>query len=372
MRLLKRSSIFAFALITLCVLAVPAPGQENADPASPQTLFVGTKLVKPFAFKTPDGKWTGISIDLWKAMQEELGYSYEWKEAPNTDSLVQMVAKGEVDIGMAAITMKPSRVELVDFSNSMFESGVGIAVRASRPGIFGMIGRFVSAELLMPLLSLCGLLFFIGFLVWLFERRVNAAQFEPNSRGLWSGFWWSAVTMTTVGYGDKAPVSVAGRIIGLLWMFASIMITSFFTAAIASSLTTEQLQSTVRGEGDLYRVEVGARKGESPAAILRERGISPIEFNSLREGLVALSNGEIQAFVHDTAVIEYEINESADLGESLMVLRQPLRAEEYGIAVTRPEDPLKRNIIVDQINNALLELKISGKYNEIVQTYLGR
>jgi len=58
--------------------------------------------------------------------------------------------------------------------------------------------------------------------------------------------------MTTVGYGDKAPVTLAGRVVGLLWMPASIILISGFTAAIASALTVGQLDHSISGLDDLY------------------------------------------------------------------------------------------------------------------------
>jgi hypothetical protein len=38
------------------------------------------------------------------------------------------------------------------------------------------------------------------------------------------------VTMTTVGYGDTAPKTVPGRILGLVWMLAALVFVSLFTA----------------------------------------------------------------------------------------------------------------------------------------------
>ncbi|MGO2102628.1 MAG: ion channel [Psychroflexus halocasei] len=43
--------------------------------------------------------------------------------------------------------------------------------------------------------------------------------------------------MTTVGYGDKSPLSLGGRIVGLIWMFMAVIILSSLTAGIASALT---------------------------------------------------------------------------------------------------------------------------------------
>src|SRR5262249_38724194 len=51
---------------------------------------------------------------------------------------------------------------------------------------------------------------------------------------LWDGIWWAVVTVTTVGYGDLYPKSVAGRIIGIVLMLVGISFLSLLTAAIAS------------------------------------------------------------------------------------------------------------------------------------------
>lgn len=48
--------------------------------------------------------------------------------------------------------------------------------------------------------------------------------------------WWTLTTMTTVGYGDLAPVTTLGRMVAVLTMFAGIGVFGAFTALVASML----------------------------------------------------------------------------------------------------------------------------------------
>ena len=48
------------------------------------------------------------------------------------------------------------------------------------------------------------------------------------------GLWWALVTLTTVGYGDIAPVTLGGRITGAILMLSGIGVLAFITASIAA------------------------------------------------------------------------------------------------------------------------------------------
>jgi voltage-gated potassium channel len=71
-----------------------------------------------------------------------------------------------------------------------------------------------------------------------FLGAVGFSLFEPG-HGHWYqrfglGLWWATVTLTTVGYGDVTPVTVAGRIVGVVIMLGGVVTLSLVTATVAS------------------------------------------------------------------------------------------------------------------------------------------
>ena len=62
-----------------------------------------------------------------------------------------------------------------------------------------------------------------------FEKDVNS-----NIKTAEDAIWWSYVTITTVGYGDKFPITTEGRIIGAVLMTMGVGIFGTFTALVSS------------------------------------------------------------------------------------------------------------------------------------------
>jgi len=86
------------------------------------------------------------------------------------------------------------------------------------------------------LYTLLFLLIFImmtaGIAIYVFEEDKN-----PNITSLFDAFYWALVTISTVGYGDIAPVTTQGRMISILIIISGIAMISFVTSVIVSAFS---------------------------------------------------------------------------------------------------------------------------------------
>ena len=200
--------------------------------ASAAPLTVAVKASPPFSFQNGD-RWDGVSVELWEQIAEQAGYEYRFRPYKTVSDMLAAVELGQADVAIGAISVTADRERRLDFTQPMYRGGLGIATRTEASGWMTTLQGLFSWKFFSAVLALGLVLLLVGLLVWLFERKKNPEQFGGSvGQGIGSGFWWSAVTMTTVGYGDKAPVSAAGRVIGLVWMFVSIITISGFLSLI--------------------------------------------------------------------------------------------------------------------------------------------
>ena len=337
-----------------------AQGQTQAGRA----LVVGTKEVPPFAMKNKEGTWTGISIELWRQIAGELNLPFEFRER-DLMGLLDGVADGSLDVAVAAISITARREEICDFSHPYYVTGLGIAIDAKhRAPWLVVLKKLFSGHYLKGVIGLCVLLLALGTLIWWLEHKRNPEQFGGGTAaGIGSGFWWSAVTMTTVGYGDKAPITFGGRVVAFIWMLLAIIIVSVLTATITSTLTVAHLDVSVKGPQDLPRVRVGAIIDTTGQTYLQDHGIAYTSYKTALEGLRAIEVGEIEALVYDAPILRYLIHR--ELKGGLEVLPHTFNREDYGIALP------KNSSLREPINRVLLA-KIHGpEWQDLLHQYLG-
>ncbi len=359
-----RTAILGLAAsMLLAGAAVAAP--SAGDVRVPSRLVVGTKATPPFSMKSPDGTWTGISFDLWRNIEADLGFTSTIRERKDLQGLLQGVSSGSLDVAIAAVTVTAGREDTLDFSHPYFTTGLGIAIPERQGGFLSAARGILSLNFLRVVGLLALLLFVAGFLAWLFERRRNPDHFGGGARsGLASGFWWAAVTMTTVGYGDKAPATVGGRVVGLIWMFMAIIVISSFTAAIASSLTVSHLETRIGGPDDLVHVAVGTVPATTSARYLEGHHVGFRGFPTVEDALTALAHGEVDAVVYDVPLLKYL--SQRDWPGRIRVLPGTFERQDY--AVVLPEgSPLR-----EPINRALLRTIQAPEWGDRVADYLGR
>lgn len=118
--------------------------------------------------------------------------------------------------------------------------------------------RFVAAAVLVILVSGATLAF-------LAERQDQAS----NIGSFGDALWWAATTMTTVGYGDRYPVTPMGRGVGVLLMLLGIAAVSALTATVSAYLVKEEDGAglaDILAELRALRAEVEALRASEPTA----------------------------------------------------------------------------------------------------------
>lgn len=352
------------SMLIVVLIGLVGVATLQAQAAPTDQLVIGTKQAAPFAFRAPGGEWQGISIDLWRQIAAEMELEYEFREL-ELQELFDSLAAHNVDAIVGAITITAAREEQFDFSHPFYSTGLAIAARpAGQQDWLGVAGKLLSQGFLQVVGLLAALLLLIGALVWLLERRRNPEQFGGGMlKGVWSGFWWSAVTMTTVGYGDKAPLSFAGRILALVWMFAAIIIISSFTASITSALTVSELAARISGPSDLPGVKVVAVAGSTSEEYLKRNYIGYETVTTVAEGLREVAKGRSEAMVHDAPVLRY-LTLTQFRGQ-LVVTSGTFERQDYGV-VLPAGSPVR-----EQINQVLLRKIRQNSWHETLRRYLG-
>lgn len=158
------------------------------------------------------------------------------------DTLVALRTKdgratvSEITIDLLAVIVPLAGFLLAGSQDQSLYCGIWLLKPLRHSTFFRLLGRVVSraAPSLVGVTSLFGIVLFGASLIaYLIERDVQPDKFGSIPQAM----WWAVVTLSTTGYGDEIPQTLAGRVlaglvmmsgIGIFALWAGILATGFF------------------------------------------------------------------------------------------------------------------------------------------------
>ena len=342
--------VLAFAVVApvgLVLWAPPAPAQERVR--------VVTTEIEPFVMRVGD-RPTGFYWEIWEdvALELELDVEIEW--AASYPEMIDRLASGDADVAVAPLAPTEEREQIIDFTSAVVSSGpqYGVHDRVRSPA--SLLKALIASRVLrLVLLAFAGLVV-LGHVIWLVERRNPSDHFDESyPRGVFDGVWWAAATITTVGYGDKAPKSVRGRLVAMVAMLLSLFLVGAFVTEINRDIA-DQAASNVDSVEDRT---VAVISDTTFADFVRAEGVDTIGFAGQADVFDAAERGDVDVVVASSFAIA-ALGPEHDVRAVGSVLFEEF--ETFGV---QQDSPLR-----ESINGVLAEMQSSGEVQAIVDRWL--
>lgn len=342
-------------------------GTSNANVIERQTLKVVTRRFEPFV-TYEQREYGGFSIELWELIAKEMGVDYQIYGVNSIAKLLDDIKRQEADVAIAGISITSEREADLDFSLPYYSTGLQILVTGNTSGktpnlLSQFLSAFRSPTLYYGIGGFILILLVTAHIIWLTERHHNSDFPHSYFQGIWEAFWWAAVTVTTVGYGDRTPKRPLGRFVALIWMCAGYFVFAFFTASVTTTFTLQELQGDINNLEDLFGRRVATVTSSSTVSYLQNQRIAAIEYDTKEEAFLALQSEEVEAIVYDAPILEHYANQEGK-GQT-QVVGPVFNNFSYGLAVSL-NSPYRK-----KINVALLKLIENGAYEQLRHKWFG-
>lgn len=346
-------------ILALTALAVGVNLYGSTD-----TLHIAVYDSPPFGMEVRGGRIGGLMVELWEDIADDLEYNYTYT-LTDMNGLITGLQEKKYDVGLGAISITPKREKLVDFTHAVNPSGTGIATfKDSTTHSFFKKWGPILLDLLELFAGLFIMLMISAVIVYYIEHRyITNEVTEKDINSVSDGLWWAAVTMTTVGYGDKVPRSKAGKVLGIVWIFISIIFFSLFTANASAKLANFEAQSTINSIDDLRDITVLAVSKSSGEEYLLREHLDYLPVNSITDALDSLVAGKADAVVSNVPVLKY--HNKFNYNNNLLISNEYLLRNNMGMTL-QEESPLK-----EMIDEVLLEKISEAKWQSAVYRWIG-
>ncbi|MDG1076752.1 MAG: transporter substrate-binding domain-containing protein [Planktotalea sp.] len=315
MAYLKR---IVLTFLTLLSLTVPAAAQSD-DP-----LVFATVHRPPFA-DTEGDQITGFSIDLMRAIADQLGHEVVFEPNTRFGDMLSAVRSERVDGAIANISITAERERTMDFSQPIFGSGIQILL-PKEAALGDQFLSFIGSD---------ALLYVVG-----------------------------AIVLVVLGWFlMRGKAAISSGIVGVVAMVGGFALLLVAAGTSTAKITVTALQSDVQTISDLQSRIVGTVAGSTSDSFLNKHDIPFQGFGDPDSMLRAFERDEIDTVVFDGPILAHYLQtDGAGLARLIDKIYRP---KNYGILLP------SGSALKEEIDLALLQFREDGTYDMILTRWFG-
>jgi polar amino acid transport system substrate-binding protein len=351
-------------VLSLC-FTTPVNAAEKGTSQSP--LKVAVVLAAPFTMKK-NNLYMGLAVDIWRQTALDNRWKYEFieKKEDEFEQTLTGLANGEYDVLIGPTAHTAYRSQQIDFSEAFYLDSVGVVVKVSLVhSIIRVLETFFySVGILLCILIVTFLIHV--HIIWFFERK--RSDFIPNTyrKGVNFVLWHHLSKKNYISSDNtdiKLPVSSSVRISLIIWIIIAYVMTTLISGIVVSLMTVSlsSADSTIQTIDDLHDTVVGAIANTDPYFIGKDLGFKMKSYNTFKEGMQSLDDDDIGAFLADTSLANYELQNI--LHNRLILSPLILKYELYAFAFP------KGSLLKDKINQSMQKLHVKGGIIDFCKAY---
>lgn len=402
------------------------PGRQTETPLGyviPKHLRVATIAERPFVWVRPVADesqclpseilcpWTNITdgvaypyccegycMDLLKSLSQKLNFTYTLYQVQDGQygtfdfvngstykrwsGMVGDLVRGVADMIIAPLTITPERSMEIDFTKPFKYQGITILAKKQDKSstLASFLQPFQKTLWILVMVSV----HVVALALYLLDRfspfgrykLPNSDATEEDALNLSSAIWFAWGVLLNSGIAEGTPRSFSGRVLGMVWAGFAMIVVASYTANLAAFLVLEKPESSLSGINDprlrnpSENFTYATVKGSAVDMYFRRqvelsnmyRIMEGKNYETVEEGIEALKNNQLDAFIWDSSRLEFEAAQHCEL----VTAGEQFGRSGYGIGLQR------NSFWVDKVTLTLLEMHESGYMEQLDSKWIIR
>jgi len=205
-----------------------------------------------------------------------------------------------------------------------------------------------------------------GHIMWVAERNHNSLQFPPNYlSGIDDAMWWVVVTFTTVGYGDKIPVTPLGRVFAVVWMVLGLALSSILIGRMSATFDAETASVPFNSAEELAGKKVCSYASSLGRWYLPESvSYLPVIGENIDECGLMLERGEVDAVVMEKQIMAYWMKSNVWARQAPVLVGDAIATVPMGLIFSQ------NSSVVEAVNERMIRMFESDVHRNIKDRWL--